>query len=186
MGGVALFPPESAERFDAPSEPGPSGRPNFPSRAYCIPTTLLSFRLQGFLPPGDRTSLPKSRLPCRLTPLSGGGYGFEGLIPPRSSPETRLRVIPSVPSWPSPLWGSPFRRRGTGFPAPPLTCFLRLGLWIQEAVRAIRGPHVHLRVLPNDEPGFSSVAAKRQKNTGPFGVWNRSAFLSRFEGLESF
>jgi hypothetical protein len=55
------------------------------TRRICFaPATLLSFRLQGFWPRGDREPSPDPFLPCRFTPGSADAYGFEGLTPPRS------------------------------------------------------------------------------------------------------
>jgi hypothetical protein len=70
-------------------------------RVCFAPVTLLSFRLQGFWPPGDRSPSPDPFLPCRFTPNSAGAYDFEGLLPPRSRCEPEgahpcpLGVLPS-------------------------------------------------------------------------------------------
>jgi hypothetical protein len=94
-----------------------------PCRVCFAPTTLLSFRLQGFEPPGEEAASPPPFLPCRFAPHSDGAYGFEGLDPPGSRTDPPRRPDP-VPSWRSsplrlslpPPWGSASR-------LPPLTRF---------------------------------------------------------------
>ena len=74
-------------------------RATLPTFRVCFtPVTLLSFRLQGFRPPGDQSPSPDPFLPCRFTPNSAGAYDFEGLLPPRSrcEPESAHPCPPGV------------------------------------------------------------------------------------------
>jgi len=47
-------------------------------------TTLSSFHLQGFSPPGDGLTFPRTFLPCCSKKNSAFSASFEGLHPPRS------------------------------------------------------------------------------------------------------
>jgi hypothetical protein len=60
-------------------------------RVCFTPATLLSFRLQGFDPPGDTDAFPRPVLPCRCPAHSDADLGFEGFTPPDSRLDRRKR-----------------------------------------------------------------------------------------------
>jgi hypothetical protein len=57
-------------------------------RVCFAPTTLLSFRLQGFELPEEESASPHSFLSCRLAPHSGGAYDSRG-FDPSENPDTQ-------------------------------------------------------------------------------------------------
>lgn len=60
------------------------GLSSIPHQVYFTLAALMGFRLQGFLPPGDRVVFPRLILPCRCRIVSDGPLDFEGLLPPGS------------------------------------------------------------------------------------------------------
>jgi hypothetical protein len=82
-GEACRTPPVPIPGVSTPSTgSGPLGPTPATSPGLFHPGTLLSFRLQGFVPPGDLGPVSRSFLPCRFVPCSDGARGFEGLLPP--------------------------------------------------------------------------------------------------------
>lgn len=102
----------------------PAHRASFPTDRVCFtPATLLSFRLQGLAPGGDRSLSPGSLLPCRSRFALWRARRLRRFDPSAEGDRSDRGRPDLLPSWRFPLWGSPSRRRRAGFPAPPLPRF---------------------------------------------------------------
>jgi len=145
------------------------------TRRVCFtPTTLLSFDLQGFEPPGEEDASPRPVLPCCLALHSDRAYSFEGLNPPGSrstrtqAPKHLRALLAFIPSEALPLAAvAPASRHllSRASPEPP-----HQPAATEATAERPDEPDRHLRVSPNGERGLATKAKRPKPPTGPSGV----------------
>jgi hypothetical protein len=157
-GGPCQLPPEPARGVSTPSASRPS------DHSLSLPSLFRPGNAPELPPSGPSSSrrsvlVSEAFLPCRFAQRSDRAHDFGGLPPPGIAP---IQVLPpgsELALLALPLWGLPNRRRRTGFPAPPLTCFT-------SEQRRTPVPKLHPRVLPS---GGRAGPSGRPRPRQPFG-----------------